>query len=103
MRNERWRLSLLFAAICLFLPGAFAHPMGNFSINHYSGIRVDDGKIELTYIIDEAEIPTYQALQGNNLVAQASDPSIAPISNKRPRRWLGIYCLLSMAKRCLWN
>ena len=78
MRNKLRRLSLLFAVLCLCLPSAHAHPMGNFSINHYSEIRVDAGKIELTYLIDEAEIPTYQILQENTLVAQASDPSIAP-------------------------
>src|SRR5277367_3406603 len=78
MRNDFRLMSILLAAICLLSPAqnAYAHPMGNFSINHYSGIRVDGAKIELTYIIDEAEIPTYQTLQENNIVAQASDPSI---------------------------
>src|ERR1700761_4151976 len=78
MRNKCWLLGALCAAMCLFLgmPSAYAHPMGNFSINHCSGIRIDGQKIELTYIIDEAEIPTYQALQENNFAANVDDPSI---------------------------
>src|SRR5687767_14291669 len=37
-----------------------AHPMGNFSINHHSTIRVGTDKIAVQYILDFAEIPTYQ-------------------------------------------
>ncbi|MGH7802581.1 MAG: nickel/cobalt transporter [Thermodesulfobacteriota bacterium] len=48
----------------LFLPSvpAFAHPMGNFSINHYSKIEVADNKFKTKYLIDMAEIPTFQEL-----------------------------------------
>ena len=40
---------------------AFAHPLGNFTINHYAGIRVEPDRILLDVVIDEAEIPTFQA------------------------------------------
>ncbi|MBI1822110.1 MAG: sulfite exporter TauE/SafE family protein [Nitrospirae bacterium] len=40
-----------------------AHPMGNFSINHYSGIQARDKGIEIRYILDFAEIPTFQERQ----------------------------------------
>lgn len=36
--------------------------MGNFSINHYSKIEVENGAMNLRYIIDMAEIPTFQEL-----------------------------------------
>ena len=42
---------------------AFAHPMGNFSINHYSGIEVSAQQIHVRYILDLAEIPTFQEMQ----------------------------------------
>lgn len=42
---------------------AFAHPMGNFSINHYSGIEVSAQEISVRYIVDWAEIPTFQQMQ----------------------------------------
>lgn len=38
---------------------ALAHPMGNFSINHYSKIEVEENIIRLRYIIDMAEIPSF--------------------------------------------
>jgi ABC-type nickel/cobalt efflux system permease component RcnA len=36
--------------------------MGNFSISHYSGIKVEPRAIRLRYIIDMAEIPTFQEI-----------------------------------------
>jgi nickel/cobalt exporter len=64
-------LTLLVAA-----PSSFAHPMGNFSVNHYSKISLDRDGIKLTYIIDLAEIPTYQELQQGNVTADVADPSV---------------------------
>ena len=46
----------------LLLPAlATAHPLGNFTINHYTGIRVEPMGILLDVVIDQAEIPTFQA------------------------------------------
>jgi ABC-type nickel/cobalt efflux system permease component RcnA len=46
----------------LVLPAvAFAHPLGNFTINHYAGIQVETDRILLDVVIDQAEIPTFQA------------------------------------------
>ena len=42
---------------------ASAHPMGNFSISHFAGIRIEAGRVELRYILDLAEIPTFQEMQ----------------------------------------
>jgi high-affinity nickel-transport protein len=55
---------------------AKAHPMGNFSISHYTGIRVDPGGIEVRYLIDMAEIPTYQEIQDTGIVPAEGDPSL---------------------------
>ena len=38
-----------------------AHPLGNFTINHYAGLRVEPDRILLDIVIDQAEIPTFQA------------------------------------------
>ena len=73
----------LFSLIALFLllamaPQASAHPMGNFSVNHYSKITLESGKIQVRYFIDLAEIPTYQELQQANIAAtnvSADDPA----------------------------
>jgi ABC-type nickel/cobalt efflux system permease component RcnA len=40
---------------------ASAHPLGNFTINHFSRIEVSGHRIYVLYVLDMAEIPTYQA------------------------------------------
>jgi nickel/cobalt transporter (NicO) family protein len=52
---------LAFIAAVLTLPTtANAHPLGNFSVNHVTTVRISDDQIELRYILDQAEIPTVQ-------------------------------------------
>ena len=53
-----------------------AHPLGNFSISQYSAIVVDRNKIELRYLVDMAEIPTFQELQESGIIAQEGDVSL---------------------------
>ena len=55
---------------------ATAHPMGNFSINHYSGLTVHPNRVEIRYLLDMAEIPTFQEIQNNGIVAEAGHPSL---------------------------
>jgi hypothetical protein len=38
-----------------------AHPLGNFTINHYAGLRIEPNRILLDVVIDQAEIPAFQA------------------------------------------
>ena len=49
--------------------------MGNFSVNHYSKITLESDGIRIRYIIDLAEIPTFQELQEANIPATAIDPN----------------------------
>jgi ABC-type nickel/cobalt efflux system permease component RcnA len=49
-----------FVVLLLFPLGAMAHPMGNFSINHYSKVLLNGQHIHIDYILDFAEIPTFQ-------------------------------------------
>jgi hypothetical protein len=60
----RWSRLLVFFALAVFaslLPReAQAHPLGNFTINHYSRLEFADGKAHLDYVLDFAEIPTFQ-------------------------------------------
>ncbi len=46
---------------------ASAHPLGNFTINHYAEVRVEVDRILLDVVIDHAEIPTFQARQDFDL------------------------------------
>jgi nickel/cobalt transporter (NicO) family protein len=52
------------AAIAVLVPSAAtAHPLGNFTINHLSQVRISQGSAEVHYILDQAEIPTFQEIQ----------------------------------------
>jgi len=58
------RTLISFAALCLLLgataTAAGAHPLGNFSINHLTQVRISRDRVDLRYILDQAEIPTFQ-------------------------------------------
>ena len=52
------------AAAVTVLPGVVAaHPLGNFTINHYAGIAVTADRVTLDVVIDQAEIPAFQTRQ----------------------------------------
>ena len=43
---------------------ASAHPLGNFTVNFHSGIRVEPAAVAVSVVIDAAEIPTVQTFPG---------------------------------------
>jgi ABC-type nickel/cobalt efflux system permease component RcnA len=49
-------------AIAVLLPAspASAHPLGNFTVNQYSGLRVQPDRVLVDLVVDMAEIPTFQ-------------------------------------------
>ena len=53
-------LTLLFTFI--FVPVAFAHPLGNFTINHYAGLHVSREAVDIDFVLDMAEIPAFQEI-----------------------------------------
>jgi nickel/cobalt exporter len=48
-----------FVLVLISVRTGVSHPLGNFSINHYTRIRVKPAEIELVYLLDMAEIPSY--------------------------------------------
>jgi nickel/cobalt exporter len=55
------RLLLVALLVALAAPAAAsAHPLGNFSFNHLSQVRISSDRIDVTYLLDQAEIPTFQ-------------------------------------------
>jgi nickel/cobalt transporter (NicO) family protein len=53
-------LGLVLLVCAIAVPGASAHPLGNFSINHLDRVSVSRDRVDVTYILDQAEIPTFQ-------------------------------------------
>jgi ABC-type nickel/cobalt efflux system permease component RcnA len=68
--------AVLSVALLIAPPAALAHPMGNFSVNHYCKILINPNRIELDYIIDMAEIPTFQEIQQSGILARLDDPAL---------------------------
>src|SRR5260221_6967489 len=53
--------------------GVLAHPLGNFTINHFARLEVHSDKIKMRYVIDMAEIPTFQEMQ--RISSEGNSPS----------------------------
>src|SRR5438093_2109681 len=64
-------------AVLVGAAGAAAHPLGNFSINHYAALEIAPPVVSVRYIIDLAEIPTFQEIQETGVVADVGHPSAA--------------------------
>jgi nickel/cobalt transporter (NicO) family protein len=60
MRRALAVLVAVAAVVLLVAPAAMAHPLGNFSINHLSKVKISDDRIDVLYVLDQAEIPTTQ-------------------------------------------
>jgi len=58
----RARLVLLatLAALTCAPAAAHAHPLGNFSVNHLTEVSVSAERVDVRYILDQAEVPTFQ-------------------------------------------
>ena len=54
-------LAVVALALALLAGDASAHPLGNFTVNHLTNVAVSDDGVQLRYILDVAEIPTFQA------------------------------------------
>ncbi len=63
MRSLRYFI-YLFVALAVILGGssAAAHPLGNFTINHYAGLQIQPDQLKVGYVLDMAEIPAFQAI-----------------------------------------
>jgi nickel/cobalt transporter (NicO) family protein len=69
------RLAALLAGVAVLVAAvpavAEAHPLGNFTVNRYSLVELGKGSVKVTFVLDEAEIPTFQALGGQPTGARA--------------------------------
>jgi nickel/cobalt transporter (NicO) family protein len=67
MRRAGVRLAAVAAlAVGLLLVSAgvaAAHPLGNFTVNQYAGLRLLPDRVEVDYVVDMAEIPAFQTRQ----------------------------------------
>jgi ABC-type nickel/cobalt efflux system permease component RcnA len=81
---RRCRVAVLLALVgALLVPVvALAHPLGNFTVNRYSRLEISPQTITVQYVLDLAEIPTFQAMSflepnGDGVVTDAAKASYA--------------------------
>lgn len=70
------RHSLFAIALALlFASSAAAHPLGNFSMNHLTRVSVSVDRVDVVYVLDQAEIPTFQqrGLSSSERLARVRD------------------------------
>jgi nickel/cobalt exporter len=58
---KRLAVLLVIGAALLAPAAASAHPLGNFTINRFSRVEVSGHRLYVRYVLDMAEIPTFQA------------------------------------------
>ena len=77
-RRRRLAVALIIAVAALVVPAlAAAHPLGNFTINRYSELDVSGNRLYVLYVLDLAEIPTFQLQQSGGIDAAAYARRIA--------------------------
>lgn len=72
----------------LFLAGLLtAHPMGNFSVSHYSRIQTSPHGASIRYVLDLAEIPAFELLQSWKADASTPQAELDRRAAEQTREW----------------
>lgn len=64
MKNMRRMSSVLLTLLACFIlvPVAWAHPLGNFTVNQYAALHISREAIVVDYVLDLAEVPAFQEI-----------------------------------------
>ncbi len=65
-----------------------AHPMGNFSVSHYAKLQPSASGVELQYVLDLAEIPTFEMLRDWKIERTAPQADLESHAAEQARLWL---------------
>lgn len=86
-------------ALIAVAAAALAHPMGNFSVNHYSKLSFRAAAVDLTYVLDLAEIPTFQLFG-----AGVSDPVVLEgKTREQVKEWIAGLVLNEDSRKIRWQ
>jgi nickel/cobalt transporter (NicO) family protein len=90
------RFSLAFWTSCFALS---AHPMGNFSVNHYSRLHFRERGLDLTYVLDLAEIPTFELLGQWQIDWKKDEALLGWKCKLQAQEWLSDLAIVQGARR----
>jgi hypothetical protein len=70
------RIRLFFLFLVLFTTNAFAHPLGQYTINHFARLETGVERVAVRYVVDWAELAAFPEIQtadtdGNGLLSAA--------------------------------
>ena len=81
---------------------AMAHPMGNFSVNHYSRLHFRETGVDLAYVLDLAEIPTFQLL-GSWQAGSQDQQLLNRKTREQATEWVANLALWQGGKKIPWQ
>jgi nickel/cobalt exporter len=79
--------SFCLLAALLFGATAIAHPLGNFSVNHYARLEPSAKGVEIRYVIDMAEMPTFELLRDWGLERSSPRELLERRATEQARKW----------------
>ena len=85
----RTAFALLLVAGTAFTGLATAHPMGNLSINHYARIEPSAKGIDVTWVLDLAEIPTFELTQTWKTPTGTDQAQLDQKAAAQAKEWIG--------------
>ncbi len=79
-----------FLPLALILSAALAsaHPMGNFSVSHYARFDVKSNSVDVLYVLDLAELPTFDLLRQWGVERTAPRGEMDRKAAAQAREWL---------------
>src|SRR5271169_2938300 len=87
MRSLRASLLVCLAGLTFTLV-MFGHPMGNLSVNHYAKLEPGAKGVMVTYVLDLAELPTFELTQTWNVPKDASKEVLQAKAVDQAREWV---------------
>ncbi|HTA67015.1 MAG TPA: hypothetical protein VK776_02010 [Bryobacteraceae bacterium] len=78
----------IFAVIASSVTLLTAHPLGNFSANHYMKFEVGPHGINMRYVMDLAEIPTFELLRDWGLDRNSPEAEMRRKATEQARTWM---------------
>ena len=82
MKSPRFVLPVVFAALAL------AHPMGNLSVNHYAKLTPGAKGVDVLYVLDIAELPTFELTQNWGVPTDAANDVLQAKAAEQARDWV---------------
>jgi nickel/cobalt exporter len=89
-KTKRMRILPILATTAALACSAMllAHPLGNFSVNHYMRFEAVPSGVEMRYAIDSAEIPTFELLRNWGMERTSPREDLERKASEQARLWM---------------